>query len=626
MCGISGIAERDPHVLPDVELALRMRDAIAARGPDDAGLLREPGVALGSRRLAILDLSPRGHMPMATPDGRWAITYNGEIYNYRELREELAAQGERFVSDSDSEVLLRLWSLEGAACLERLNGMFAFAVWDRKERSLALVRDRLGVKPLVWAEKDGRLFFASEPKALFSAGISREPEDAALAELLCFRFVAGEATPFRCVRRLRPGHLLTWKEGRATIRRWWNLAERARERRQSGDAAEWFARTFDDAVRKRRISDVPLGVLLSGGLDSSSVAASIAAQGHEGLASFTVRFPDAGYDEGPLALALARRWGFDAHERTVTDAELPELLRRATRANDEPLAHGNDPHLLALSLIAKPRVTVLLSGEGGDETLSGYVRYRPLRWPGVTAATGLAAGALASVPGVPARLRKLSRMAALGDSGRWVLFNACDTLPADLREILPERPSVSFPHREAILEEARGVYPGEPLRQVLYSDQHTFLVSILDRNDRMTMEASIECRVPFLDYRLVEGLAGLPTRELLRGRGGKPLLRRALGSRLPEEILAHRKWGFGVPWRRLLRDGELRRQVARLPDGELVRRGAVRKEGVRALASRFLAGDDSRLSLLRQLLFVEIWLECVALAAPAPAPAAISRA
>jgi asparagine synthase (glutamine-hydrolysing) len=483
------------------------------------------------------------------------------------------------------------------------------------------------VKPLLYAEQDGRLFFASEPKALFAAGISREPDDAALAELLCFRFVAGEATPFRNVRRLRPGHLLTWKEGRAAIRRWWNLAERARDRRESEDPAAWFARTFDDSVSKRRIvSDVPVGVLLSGGLDSGSVAASIAAQGHEGLASFTVRFADEGYDEGPLARALAARYGFEAHERLVTDAELPDLLRQATRANDEPLAHGNDPHLLALSWIAKPRVTVLLSGEGGDETLAGYVRYRPLRWPALSAAAGFAAGPIASLPGAPARLRKLSRMAALGDPQRWVLFNACDTLPGELEPILPDSASAAFPHREEILAEARGAYPGEPLRQAMYSDQHTFLVSILDRNDRMTMAASIECRVPFLDYRLVEGLAALPTESLLRGRGSKPLLRRALGSRLPPEILAHRKWGFGVPWGRLMREGELRRQVARLPEGELVRRGAVRKQGVRALVESFLAGDETRLSLLRQLLFVEVWLEVVALAAAAPEPAAVSRA
>jgi asparagine synthase (glutamine-hydrolysing) len=621
MCGISGIAERDPRAAPDYEIALRMRDAIFARGPDDGGLLCVPGVALGSRRLAILDLSARGHMPMTTADGRWAITYNGEIFNYRELRAHLIGRGEQFVSDSDTEVLLRLWSLEGPACLDRLNGMFAFAVWDRREKTLTLVRDRLGVKPLVWTESDGRLLFASEPKALFAAGVSREPDDDRLAELLCFRFVAGEATPFSRIRRLRPGHLLTWKDGRAVVRRWWNLAERARERRESGDAAAWFARTFDDAVDKRRISDVPVGVLLSGGLDSGSVAASLAAQGHGGLASFTVRFPDPGYDEGPLARTLARRWGFEAHERTVTDAELPELLRRATRANDEPLTHGNDPHLLALSLFAKPRVTVLLSGEGGDETLSGYVRYRPLRWPGLAAAAGKLAGAASRLPGAPARLRKLARMAALPDTSRWVLFNACDTLPPDVAGILPGPTRWDFPEREAILAEARALHPDEPLRQAMYNDQHTFLVSILDRNDRMTMEASIECRVPFLDYRLVETLAGLPTRVLLSGAGNKPLLRRALGSRLPPEVLAHRKWGFGVPWNRLMREGELRAAVARLSEGELARRGAVSRSAVADLAARFLSGDDSSSSLVRQLLFVETWLEQVVCAAPAPAPA-----
>jgi asparagine synthase (glutamine-hydrolysing) len=493
--------------------------------------------------------------------------------------------------------------------LDRLNGMFGVAVWDERERSLFIARDRLGVKPVYYAEHEGALYFASEAKALFAAGVPRRFDPAAWEELLCFRFTAGERTPFAGVRRLLPGHYLQWKSGEIRIVRWWNLAERARAARGNPprDPAEWFRETFDSAVALRRISDVPVGVLLSGGLDSGSVAASLAAQFAEEAASFTVRFAEAGYDEGPLARQVADRWGLRYHELTVEPTRLLPMLRRASWLNDEPLVHGNDLYLLAISEYARSRVTVLLSGEGGDETLGGYVRYRPLQYPRALRLARPFFPALASTLGLRGRMRKLSRFLKLGGLDRFALFNACETLPDDLTA-LGMQPTGRFAYREAVLAEAASLHPGEPMRQAMYSDHHTFLCSILDRNDRMTMGASIECRVPFLDYRLVERLAGMPTAELLAGKGSKPLLRRAVGDRLPVDVLQGRKWGFGVPWTTYLRrPGELREFVGDLPGMPFFHDAPFEARLLKQTVADFLAGDNTHESLLRQLVMIAIW-------------------
>lgn len=609
MCGISGVVFSDRSREVSVPELAAMTDIMVHRGPDDSGAYRAPGVALGSRRLSILDLSPRGHMPMSTPDGRYRIAYNGEVYNYRELRAQLESRGRRFVSNTDTEVVLALYAEEGPESLGRLNGMFAFAVWDTWERTLFIARDRLGVKPLYYAVQDGAMFFASEEKALFAAGVTPQFDHETWEELLCFRYVAGERTPFAGVRRLLPGHYLLWKNGDITVRRWWNLAERARARRgeQPAEVATWFRETFDSSVDLRRISDVPVGVLLSGGLDSSSVAASLATQTDSKVASFTVRFSDPSYDEGPLARLVAERWNLEHHELEVTPDKLLDLLRTAAWLNDEPLVHGNDLHLLAISRYAKRHVTVLLSGEGGDETLGGYVRYRPLRHPHLLAAARPLLPMLSAPLG--GRMRKLSRFMQLGAMDRFVLYNASDLLPNALAALGMES-RADFPFREGVLSEAQELYPGDYMRQAMYSDQHTFLSSILDRNDRMTMGASIECRVPFLDYRLVETLAAMPSSVLLKGREGKGLLRQALGARLPPAILKHRKWGFGVPWSAYFRQHpELRELVRALPTTQPLLDGPFDRGKLFNAVEDFLRGGQRFEGLIRQLVMIVIWHE-----------------
>ena len=468
MCGICGGLHRDPAATLEEATILRMCDAIAHRGPDDAGIYRAPGVALGSRRLAILDRSPRGHMPMSTPDGRFHVVYNGEVYNAPTLRRELEGQGCRFESHSDTEVVLQLYARHGPAMLERLNGMFAIAIWDARERTCFLARDRLGVKPLFYALDGESLLFASEPKALFAAGVPPQAEPRALPELLAFRYVAGERTPFRGVRRLLPGHYLLWRDGRARTVRWWSLAVAASAIRAGIQAmpeapVPWFRATFDDAVDSHRLSDVPIGVLLSGGLDSGSVAAALAARAGQGVSAFTVTFDEPGYDEGPLARQVAERWGLDLHTLTVPRGEMLERLLEASWLGDEPLAHGNEVHLRAIAGLARPLVTVLLSGEGADETLGGYVRYRPLRHPGLLGMLA-APGTAGALRLLGPRGRKLGRLAALGGQRAWVLYNACDVLPADL-EPLGLDGDDGLEYRARVLDEARALYPGLLPRQ-----------------------------------------------------------------------------------------------------------------------------------------------------------------
>ena len=619
MCAICGFVTSDQERTPERGTLLAMTETMKSRGPDDFGDRIGAGVGLGSRRLAILDLSSHGHMPMPSANGRYWIVHNGEIYNYRELRERLVVRGYPFRSDSDTEVLLAAFMDEGPAMLERLNGMFAFAIWDEHERTLFLARDRLGVKPLHWAVKDGIFFFASEPKALFAAGVPRVVDSASWSELLLFRYVAGSSTPYLGVHRLLPGRSLVWQSGKVQIQTWWDLSKRIRARREQPQMTEdEYPLLLGDAVSKRLISDVPVGVLLSGGLDSSTVAVLAVAAQKRPLGAFTCRFTDPAYDEGPLARTVAARHGLVFHERFVRPESLLERLEVATWYRDEPLAHASDLHMMAVAELAKTHATVLLSGEGADETLGGYERYRPLQMASLLPLLGsilrLFPGRLTSRP----RIRKLQRILAQGGLEAYLAFNAAEVLPDELERVGLAAP-VSWEYRSNVLAEARALYK-DAFRQAMYIDQKTFLVSLLDRNDRMTMAASIECRVPFLDYRLVELAGALPTPRLFwRGRG-KGLIRRAMRDRLPDGVLWGRKWGFGVPWAKYFRtEAALRTVVEGLADRRAIQDGPLDRDKVRGVAQAFLKGDDTSALLIQALIMIATWCDVCVKGAPRPA-------
>jgi asparagine synthase (glutamine-hydrolysing) len=608
MCGICGIVHPDTSYQLQLQELVHMRDTMVHRGPDDAGYYVAPGIGLGSRRLSILDLSPRGHMPMTSLDGRYHIVHNGEIYNFQEHRHVLEQRGVRFRSKTDTEVLLGLYALEGPSMLARLNGIFAFAIWDARERTLFLARDHNGVKPLYYTVYRGALYFASEVKALLAAGVPAQFDEQTWEELFIFRYTAGEQTVFSGIKRLLPGHYLLWKNGHICVDRWWNLAERAKNLRAMTPAEpeKWYRQTFDHTIDLQRISDVPLGVLMSGGLDSSSVAAALAAKVGSGVASFTVRFSRYGYDEGPYAQQVAKRWNLNYHELELSLDELMPRLEETVWLNDEPFVHQNELHIWAISRFAKPYVTVLLSGEGGDETLGGYIRYQPLRYPWLLKRLRSGYPALSATLNLKGRLQKLGHFLAFDSLDRFIIHNASNISLSDLR-LLGMTPTFSYPHRLALLAEAKDLYPDDPFRQAMYLDQHTFLQTLLDRNDRMTMGASIECRVPFLDYRLMEGLAALPSASLVQGFKPKSLLRRSLGDRLPEEVLQHRKWGFEVPWGTYLRQVvELRRIVQDLPDLDPVRSGPFDRRALKHVVHEFLAGQAYE-PIVRQLFMIVVW-------------------
>lgn len=604
MCGISGFAYKDTTRPPDLAQLIRMRDIMSYRGPDDSGAYCQPGIALGSRRLAVLDLSQRGHMPMPSRNRRYWIAYNGEIYNFRELRQELRNKGHFFYSNTDTEVVLNGYIEEGPSFLNKLDGMFAIAIWDTLEKKLFLARDHIGIKPLYYHENSEGIYFASEQKSLFAAGISAQLSPAMWEELLCFGYVAGQNTPFKNMKRLLAGHYLVWDPNGIHISRWWNLSNRIQNARCKlpGNPVDWFRETFDKSVNDRRISDVPVGVLLSGGLDSTSIAASLAAKKSSPISSFTVRFEESKYDETGIAKIVARKYGLEYHDLYLDPKNLSDSLIEASWINDEPMLHASTPHLLAISKYAKSHATVLLSGEGSDEILGGYDRHLILNPPGALQAARFLPSAAGKIS---YRLNKLMRFSGLPDLQRVPLYNSCEIFPEELSAVGFESKD-HFPYREKIFKEAADLYPKDLFRQSLYYDQHTFLGSILDRNDRMTMGASIECRVPFLDSHLMEVVGALPTSALFDYREGKHLLRKAVGNRLPKEVLHHKKWGFGVPWTKYLRtQPELRNRLLEISSSDTPL--PVCPKSMKSLIENFLAGNNRNEKLIQRLFMVSVW-------------------
>ncbi len=508
MCGICGILSRDPETQIDQNRLLHMRDSMLYRGPDDAGIFTAPGVALGSRRLAILDLTPNGHMPMCTYNGRYWITYNGEIYNYQSFYSDLETKGHRFCSSSDTEVLLTLYQEYGPSMLSRLNGMFAFAIWDTQERTLFMARDRFGVKPFVYAQNNNEFLFASEEKALIAAGLRAEFDENTMEELLFFRYVSGERTPYQNIKRLLPGHFGIWKDGQFNLTKWFNPStEQNTSNKNPTELAEEFRFLFEESIRLRRISDVPLGALLSGGLDSGSMVAVMAQQAGTGVSSFTVRFRETFYDEGGLARQVVDRYRLTHHEQFVDPSSLPALIREATWLLDTPIVHGNDIHILSISKFAKPRVTVLLSGEGSDEILAGYVKYKLFLFAPAFPLLCPLARAIQPFISTKGRFHKSVRVLSNRTKSSRIMFSSAEVFPGDYNLSCDNQERLVY--RTHLVDQAITQFH-DPLRQILYYEQNTYLQSVLDRNDRMTMGASIECREPFLDINLTNWALNLP--------------------------------------------------------------------------------------------------------------------
>lgn len=607
MCGISGFLHLDPTRRASEELAVRMRDALEHRGPDDAGIYLNGPIGLGHRRLSILDLSSAGHQPFLSDDGRYSMVFNGEIYNFREFKDELKAKGLKLRTESDTEVLLGLFQLYGTSMLPRLNGMFAFAIWDAKERRLTLVRDRMGVKPLYHAIHDNTFFFASEQKALFTAGVPLRLTQDGLEEYIFNRFVAGENTLCKGVFALLPGHIMTvGPDGRMVTEKWWDLKGEILAHPRIAKPIEWFRETFDDSIRLRMISDAPVGLLLSGGLDSSSVAASLFGQGYKDISAFTIGFRESEHNEEFLARELSQRFNFDFNSMILEDEAVFDTLKSITYLHDDPLMHLSEPHLLAVSMLAKPKVKVLLSGEGADELMGGYYRYKPLQFPNllhVLALFGRNAGAAQG-----GKIDKLFRFARIGSKEDMVLFNGSNIFPEDIAtgygiDRLPKNE-----YRKKIYDDAKSLYPGDLRRKAMYVDQHTYLCSLLDRNDRCTMGASIECREPFLDPRLLAGLGSLDSKWFFTGKKGKYVQKKAMENRLPDDILNFRKVGLSSPWEHyLLKNEAFRDELREFTKSEIFRLPYLSGINPSQLLDRLRQGDGRIISYVMPLFMLHMW-------------------
>jgi asparagine synthase (glutamine-hydrolysing) len=608
VCGICGIVDyREP--VPR-ETLLAMRDIMAHRGPDDAGLYRGEFAGLGHRRLMIIDLSPAARQPMPNEDRSLWIAYNGEIYNFKELREELVRKGHQFISQSDTEVILHgfeAWGLPDL--LQRLNGIFAFAIWDEKNRKLVAARDHLGVKPFYYTCSGGRFLFASEIKALLAGGLPFRLDHALIEEQMIFRHVAGAQTLVRDAARLLPGHYLEFDRKGLRLNPYWSPLQ-AYQASAGPSSPEEVKDRLEKAAAMQLISDVPVGVLCSGGIDSSILTA-LTSHHIRDLNTFCVSFQEKGFDDAPYAWKVSSRYKTRHHELVIEAEAYLEQLMEAVWANDEPLAHGHEAQILNIARMAKPFVTVLLSGEGADELFGGYRRFELVNRHAWIAFPGSRTLGRLLRPVVRAtgnrRLEKF--MAFMGHTlPEALLYNPSGVLRAHLDRLRWEFQGRFAYRTQAIEKVLETGLRGAPA--AMMADQMLFLPSLLDRNDKMTMFASIECRVPFLDVPLVELANRLPKAWRRHRNIGKRVLRSQFGHLLPPAILERSKLGFGVPMDDWFRTSpSLKSALRGLEACELVKSGVLEKEGVRSLVNSHLRGEANLSSILWTLLALQLWIQ-----------------
>jgi asparagine synthase (glutamine-hydrolysing) len=626
MCGICGVVQLDGAPRPVVapEVLDRMTDAMVHRGPDDRGTFAEDGVAFGVRRLSIVDVAG-GHQPFASEDGRVVAVQNGELYNHERLRRDLQLRGHRFGSRCDTEVIPHLYEQVGPGFPERLRGKFGLALWDGKHRRAVISRDRLGVKPLYYAQAGDLVVFASELKSLLASGlVPLELDLEAIDAFLSFGFVPAPRSPLARVRKLPPGHLLLLADGTATEHAYWHYPQPRPEYDRTADEwAEGLLEVLEDAVRSRLMSDVPLGAMLSGGLDSSLIVALMAKHTSEPVKTFSVGFrEDLQWNELADARGVARHYGADHHELELSFTHQTVDLAELVWHLDEPLADLSALGFHALSHLAAQHVTVALSGQGADELLGGYLKHEAASLLGAVPPALRRPLGLLALHG-PKRLRRAgATLAARGPAERLLAMSGKvdDALRRELaRGALAERRGAALRAVEAL-----GADPSaDPLAATLFLDAQLALPDdMLHYFDRASMAHSLEVRVPFLDHHVVEFCARIPSKLKVHGRDRKHLLKKAARGLVPDSVIDKRKIGFF----RGATDGWMRAQLyGAMSDhlfgpepryAELLDRRAVER-----LAERQRRGDTRNVHLLLSILMLEIWLSTYlprATVAPAP--------
>ncbi|MGA2706441.1 MAG: asparagine synthase (glutamine-hydrolyzing) [Isosphaeraceae bacterium] len=632
MCGIAGILDLKGRAV-EQPLLERLCACLAHRGPDDEGFHVEGNVALGQRRLSIIDLSSGGQ-PMSNEDGTVWVTFNGEIYNFLALRAELEAHGHRFATRSDTEVIVHAFEQYGTGCLQRFRGMFAFAIWDQKRRLLFLARDRVGKKPLFYARADGQFVFASELQALLQhPGVrcGREPDPAALDEYLTYGYIPAPGTAFRNVFKLPPAHFLTLElpeeEGvgaaEPKVEPYWRLEYTPKLDLDEDEAAEGLLEVLTEAVRLRLIADVPLGALLSGGVDSSVVVALMSRLSDRPVKTFSIGFDEKAFNELPYARLVARRYGTDHHELIVRARAL-DVLPTLVRHYGEPFADSSAVPSYHVAQLTRRHVTVALNGDGGDECFAGYERYlgsglaeryqripRPVR-------VGMIEPLAALIPGTLPRRNRLSQAKRFLQVAaqplarrylRWVTYFTPEQKQGlytpEFRARLGEREAGAWLLRQFADVRREGC---NHLDALLATDVRSYLpYDLLVKMDIATMASSLEARSPFLDHQVMEFAARLPARYKLRGTTLKYLLKKVARKLLPAEILDRRKMGFGMPVGNWMR-GELRPLLDDvLLSPRALARGYFRPEAVRQLVKENAQGPHDHSNQLWALLWLELW-------------------
>lgn len=618
MCGIAGIVGS----APSRETLERMALAIAHRGPDDSGYLEQPQAGFAFRRLSIIDVSG-GHQPIWNEDQSLAIILNGEIYNHRDLRLGLEARGHRFRTHSDVETVLHLYEERRERCLDDMRGMFALAIWDEQRRELFLARDRVGKKPLYHALlADGSLVFGSEIKAILQhPGIERRPDLAAIDHFLTLQYVPSPLTAFEGIRRLPPAHWLRWHDGRVDIGRYWSLEYLPKFSEPEAELREEMLRLLREAVRIRLESEVPLGAFLSGGIDSSAVVAFAAEAMSQPLKTFSIGFEPSTHDESAYAAMVAERFGTDHHELVVA-AGAPETIDDIVWHYDQPFGDSSAIPSFAVARITRPHVTVVLNGDGGDESFAGYDRYRLSRFgrffglPGPVRRAAFAAA-------IPASrfLGRAQRLVAVRPESREEAYYATLIHASEARRrwLYAQGLMAGLHQSSPPLDRMRDFSGLVALDAMLATDVSTYLPDdLLVKMDVATMAHSLEGRSPFLDQRLMEFMARVPADLKLRGGVSKYLLKSGLRGVLPDAVLDRPKMGFGVPLGHWLRTSLRELLTDTLLSQTALARGYFRPDAVRQMIDAQIAGSDEFQYTLWDLLLLERWHRIFIDQVPAP--------
>lgn len=618
MCGICGKFnfDREKKVSPDLLKA--MADMIQHRGPDDEGFFVSGPVGLGFRRLSIIDLQT-GHQPLSNEDGSVWIVFNGEIYNYQELRAFLQGKGHIFKTQTDTEVIVHLYEEMGEKCVEKLRGMFAFAIWDGRNKTLFLARDRVGIKPLYYWLSEQCLIFASEIKALL-ADPEVEPElvPGMIDRFLTFYYVPGEETLLRNIFKLSPGSYMVVRDGKAEIKEYWDLNFSPQER-SLADAESELLSLLDECVRMHMVSDVPVGFLLSGGVDSTAMLGMAVGKTERHLSSFTLGFSEPGLaDERPYARLAASRYGSDHHEMTITAQQFADFVPKFAWYMEEPVCEPQAIALYYVTRLAKDYVKVLISGEGGDEAFAGYPIYRNVLWlerlkKVLGPLTGMLSSTLSAVNRTlhSPRIAKYAPLFKLPFPSYYYSRTSSPSRFFNLHHedlySAPFAPHVDRNFSQSAVQRYMNDNANGPVNTMLYADTKTSLPDdLLLKADKMTMANSIELRVPFLDHKFLEFAASLPENFKVRNLTTKYIAKTALKERVPHEILHRKKAGFPVPYERWMRT-ELKDWVRDiLLDSKTVSRGYFKRACIEQLIDEDLRLHNYPKEIL-SLVSLELW-------------------